>query len=151
MRVTCPYETVDAGASSVQGILRQRLTVKCDCEDGEYTIIEQLTPAMAARIRNLSVEAHDLDWSHNLQTLSAKLSSLGYKLSCIPDMWERSALHLLLARRSGLKRSSITRGYALGSRSQRTSTWWGIYNEADQCLNPFTNMKRRRPGGRPVF
>ena len=75
--------------------------IKCDCEGGEYTIIEQLTPAIAARIRNLSIEVHDLDSSHNLQTISAKLSSLGYQLSCMPDMWERSALHLLLARRSG--------------------------------------------------
>ena len=54
---------------------------------------------VAARIRNLSVEVHDLDSARNLQTISVKLSSLGYKLSCIPDMWERSALHLLLARR----------------------------------------------------
>ena len=75
--------------------------IKCDCEGGEYTIIEQLTPAIAARIRNLSIEVHDLDSSRNLQTISAKLSSLGYKLSCIPDMWERSALHLLLAHRPG--------------------------------------------------
>jgi FkbM family methyltransferase len=75
--------------------------IKCDCEGGEYTIIEQLTPAIAARIRNLSIEVHDLDSSQNLQAISAKLSSLGYKLSCIPDMWERSALHLLLARQSG--------------------------------------------------
>lgn len=73
--------------------------IKCDCEGGEYSIIEQITPDAAARIRNLSVEVHDLDSSRNLHTISAKLSSLGYKLSCIPDMWERSALHLLLARR----------------------------------------------------
>jgi FkbM family methyltransferase len=75
--------------------------IKCDCEGGEYSIIEQMTQAAAARIRNLSIEVHDLDSRHNLQTISAKLSSLGYKLSCIPDMWERSALHLLLARRAG--------------------------------------------------
>ena|SRR5579863_9661779 len=73
--------------------------IKCDCEGGEYSIIERMTPAIASRIRNLSVEVHDLDSSRNLQTISAKLSSLGYKLSCIPDMWERSALHLLFAKR----------------------------------------------------
>jgi FkbM family methyltransferase len=73
--------------------------IKCDCEGGEHTIIEQLTLPLASRIRNLSVEVHDLDSSRNLQTISAKLSSLGYKLSCVPDMWERSALHLLLASR----------------------------------------------------
>ena len=64
--------------------------IKCDCEGGEYTIIEQLTPAIAARIRNLSIEVTDLDSSRNRQTIWAKLSSLGYKLFCIPNMWERS-------------------------------------------------------------
>ncbi len=73
--------------------------IKCDCEGGEYSIIEQMTPAVAARIRNLSIEVHDLDSRRNLQTISAKLSSLGLQVSCIRDMWERSALHLLLARR----------------------------------------------------
>jgi FkbM family methyltransferase len=75
--------------------------IKCDCEGGEYAIIDQLTPAVAERVRNLSIEVHDLDSARNLETISAKLSSLGYRLSCIPDMWERSALHLLLARRPG--------------------------------------------------
>jgi Methyltransferase FkbM domain len=58
--------------------------IKCDCEGGEYTIIEQLTPAIAARIRNLSTEVHDLDSSHNLQTISAKLSSLATNCLAYP-------------------------------------------------------------------
>ncbi len=96
--------TVKVDSVSLTGVLEQFGDhevdlIKCDCEGGEYSIIEQITSSVAARIRNLSVEVHDLDSSRNLQTISAKLTSLGYKLSCIPDMWERSALHLLLARR----------------------------------------------------
>ncbi len=75
--------------------------LKCDCEGGEYEIIEQITPELAARIRNLSIEVHDLDEKRNLQSLSDRLSRLGYRLFCKADMWERSALHLVLARRSG--------------------------------------------------
>ena len=74
--------------------------LKCDCEGGEYDIIQQITPDLASRIRNVTVEIHDLDQTRNLHMISAHLSSLGYRLSCRPDMWERSALHLLLARRT---------------------------------------------------
>ncbi len=73
--------------------------MKCDCEGDEYSLVEQITPEHAARIRSLSIEVHDLDRRRNLQAISEKLTSLGYELSVIPDMWERSALHLLLARR----------------------------------------------------
>jgi len=73
--------------------------LKCDCEGDEYAIVDQITAELAARIRNVTLEVHDLDRRRNLQTISAHLSKLGYQLSCKPDMWERSALHLLLARR----------------------------------------------------
>jgi FkbM family methyltransferase len=73
--------------------------LKCDCEGGEYDIVEQITPELAARIRNITIEVHDLDQSRNLQRISTHLSALGYRLSAKPDMWERSALHLLLAQR----------------------------------------------------
>jgi FkbM family methyltransferase len=73
--------------------------LKCDCEGGEYEILNCFTPELAARIRNLTIEVHDLDRSRNIEWISQKLSGLGYELSCIPDLWERSALHLLLARR----------------------------------------------------
>jgi FkbM family methyltransferase len=74
--------------------------MKCDCEGGEHALIDQMTPEHAARIRHLSIEVHDLDRTRNFQTISSKLTMLGYQLSVIPDMWERSALQLLLARRS---------------------------------------------------
>jgi len=77
--------------------------MKCDCEGDEYGLVEQFTPSHAARIRNLSFEVHDLDRSRNLQTISEKLIGLGYALSVVPDMWERSALHLLLAQRADEK------------------------------------------------
>lgn len=73
--------------------------IKCDCEGGEYALVEQITPRHVTRIRHLSIEVHDLDGTRNLQTISGKLKSLGYQLSAIPDLWERSALHLILARR----------------------------------------------------
>lgn len=74
--------------------------IKCDCEGGEYALIEQMTLEHAGRVRNLSIEIHDLDRMRNLQTISNKLTMLGYNLSVIPDMWERSALHLMLASRA---------------------------------------------------
>jgi FkbM family methyltransferase len=73
--------------------------IKCDCEGGEHSLIEQFTPKHAEHIRNLSLEVHDLDRARNLQTISAKLTGLGYQLSVLPDMWERNSLHLLLAQR----------------------------------------------------
>jgi FkbM family methyltransferase len=73
--------------------------LKCDCEGGEYDLLEQLTPSLAARIRNLTIEVHDLDRSRNVGWVSSKLTGLGYEVSCIPDPWDRGALHLLLARR----------------------------------------------------
>lgn len=76
--------------------------LKCDCEGGEYDLIEQVTPELAGRIRNLSIEVHDLNQKRNLQSISAHLSALGYQLSVKPDLWERGALHLLLARRGNV-------------------------------------------------
>ena len=73
--------------------------MKCDCEGGEHALIEQMTPEHAARVRHLSIEVHDLGRTRNFQTISSKLTMLGYELSVLADMWERSSLHLLLARR----------------------------------------------------
>jgi FkbM family methyltransferase len=74
--------------------------LKCDCEGGEYEILDRFTPELAARIHNWTIEVHDLDRGRNVEWISRKLSGLGYQVSCIPDLWERSALHLLLARRN---------------------------------------------------
>jgi FkbM family methyltransferase len=74
--------------------------LKCDCEGGEYELLDRLTAEIAARIRNLTIEVHDLDPGRNIEWISHKLSGLGYEISCIPDLWERSALHMLLARRT---------------------------------------------------
>jgi len=74
--------------------------LKCDCEGGEYDLLEQLTPSLARRIRNLTMEVHDLDGTRNVQWVSNKLSGLGYEVSCAPDLWERGALHLVLARQA---------------------------------------------------
>ena len=73
--------------------------LKCDCEGGEYDLLEQLTPLLAARIRSLTIEVHDLDDVHNVEWVRGRLTGLGYAVSCIPDLWERGALHLVLARR----------------------------------------------------
>ncbi len=71
--------------------------LKCDCEGGEYDLLEQLTPSLASRIRNLTIEVHDLDDRRNVGWISGKLSELGYEVFRIPDLWERRALPLLLA------------------------------------------------------
>ena len=72
--------------------------LKCDCEGGEYDLLGQLTPSLAARIRNLTIEVHDLDSQRNVEWVRGKLEGLGYEVSVIPDLWERGALHLVLAR-----------------------------------------------------
>jgi FkbM family methyltransferase len=72
--------------------------LKCDCEGGEYDLLGQLTPPLAARIRNLTIEVHDLDRQRNVEWVRGTLEGLGYEVSVIPDLWERGALHLVLAR-----------------------------------------------------
>ena len=74
--------------------------LKIDCEGGEYNIVEQMTQELADRIQNIALEVHDLDENRNLQRISERLQDLGYQLSTKPDMWGRSALHLLLAQKS---------------------------------------------------
>jgi FkbM family methyltransferase len=41
--------------------------LKCDCEGGEYEIVDQITPELARRILNISIEVHDLDPNHSLE------------------------------------------------------------------------------------
>jgi FkbM family methyltransferase len=96
--------TLTVDAVTLDRVLEESATgeidlLKCDCEGGEYELLDGLTPELARRIRNLTIEVHDLDRSRNIEWISQKLSGLGYQISCIPDLWERSALHLLLARR----------------------------------------------------
>jgi len=74
--------------------------LKCDCEGGEYDIVDQMTQEVAARIRNISIEVHDLDESRNVRRIAERLTGLGYRISEKPDMWERGALHMLLATRA---------------------------------------------------
>ena len=98
-----PALTVEA--VTLERVLEESATgeidlLKCDCEGGEYEILDRFTPELAARIHNLTMEVHDLDSRRNVEWISQKLSGLGYQVSCIPDLWERSALHLLLARRT---------------------------------------------------
>jgi FkbM family methyltransferase len=98
-------QTLTVDAVTLERVLEESATgeidlLKCDCEGGEYEILEGFTPELAARIRNLTIEVHDLDRNRNIEWISQKLSGLGYQVSCIPDLWERSALHLLLARRA---------------------------------------------------
>jgi FkbM family methyltransferase len=91
--------TLDRAAAECADGNGEIALLKCDCEGGEYDLLEQLTPSLASRIRNLTIEVHDLDQRRNVGWISGKLSGLGYEVSCIPDLWERGALHLVLARR----------------------------------------------------
>ncbi len=97
--------TLTVEAVTLDRVLEESATgridlLKCDCEGGEYEVLNRLTPELAAHIRNLTIEVHDLDRNRNVGWITQKLSGLGYQVSCIPDLWERSALHLLLARRT---------------------------------------------------
>jgi FkbM family methyltransferase len=74
--------------------------VKLDCEGSEYAIIDQLNHGLAARIRNITLEVHDLDRAHNLRSISAKLAGLGYELTSKASSCAYFAFNTLLARRT---------------------------------------------------
>jgi FkbM family methyltransferase len=97
--------TLTVDAVSLERVLEESPTgeidlLKCDCEGGEYDLLESLRPEVTARIHNLTIEVHDLDHNRNIGWISQRLSALGYQTSCVPDLWERGALHLLLASRA---------------------------------------------------
>jgi FkbM family methyltransferase len=71
--------------------------IKMDCEGGEYGIVDQITPDLLPRIRHLTFEVHDLDGSRNVRVLTAKLQRLGFRISYKKEMYNRFALHHLLA------------------------------------------------------
>jgi FkbM family methyltransferase len=73
--------------------------IKMDCEGGEYAIVEQITPEFARRIRNITMEVHDLDRDRNVTTLTERLKSLGYRLLYKKELLNRPGLHHLLASR----------------------------------------------------
>jgi len=73
--------------------------IKMDCEGGEYSIVDQITPDLLPRIRNLTFEVHDLDGTRNVRVLTAKLKRLGFKVLYKKEMYNRFALHHLLASR----------------------------------------------------
>jgi len=71
--------------------------IKMDCEGGEYSIVDQITPELQARIRNMTFEVHDLDRTHNVGALTKKLERLGYRIRYKQEMHQRTTLHHLLA------------------------------------------------------
>lgn len=75
--------------------------IKMDCEGGEYSIVDQLTPDLLARVRNLTFEVHDLNRTHNVKTLTEKLTGLGFRVLYKQERYNRFALHHLLATRAG--------------------------------------------------
>jgi len=74
--------------------------IKMDCEGGEYSIVDQLTPDLLPRIRHLTFEVHDLDRTRNVRVLTEKLKRLGFRLLYKKEQHERFGLHHLLASRS---------------------------------------------------
>ena len=76
--------------------------VKADCEGGEYSLVSQMTEAMALRVRYMTFEVHDIDERRNLRTMVERLESLGYSLAYKPDCFGRSSLHHLFAAQSRL-------------------------------------------------
>ena len=74
--------------------------IKMDCEGGEYSIVDQLTPDLLPRIRNLTFEVHDLDLTHNVRRLTEKLQRQGFRIRYKEEMHHRTTLHHLLATRA---------------------------------------------------
>ena len=71
--------------------------IKMDCEGAEYSIVDQITPDLRPRIRNLTFEVHDLDSTRNVARLTDKLKRLGFTVWYKKEMYNRVALHHLLA------------------------------------------------------
>jgi FkbM family methyltransferase len=71
--------------------------IKMDCEGGEYSIVDQITPDLRPRIRNMTFEVHDLDRARNVRVLTEKLKRLGFRVWYKKEMYNRFALHHLLA------------------------------------------------------
>jgi FkbM family methyltransferase len=71
--------------------------IKMDCEGGEYSIVDQLTPDLLPRVRYLTFEVHDLDGSRNVKVLTDKLQRMGFKTVSKKEQHSRVALHHLLA------------------------------------------------------
>jgi FkbM family methyltransferase len=74
--------------------------IKMDCEGGEYSIVDQLTPDLLPRVRHLTFEVHDLDGTRNVRVLTEKLKSLGFRILYKKELHNRFGLHHLLAARS---------------------------------------------------
>lgn len=73
--------------------------IKMDCEGGEYSIVDQITPDLLPRIRHMTFEVHDLNLTRNVGALTKQLTRLGFKLFYKKEMHSRVALHHLLASR----------------------------------------------------
>jgi FkbM family methyltransferase len=73
--------------------------IKMDCEGGEYSIVDQLTPELLPRIRYLTFEVHDLDRTRNVRVLTEKLERSGFRVLYKKERYNRFALHHLLATR----------------------------------------------------
>ena len=74
--------------------------IKMDCEGGEYSIVDQITPELQPRIRNMTFEVHDLDRARNARVLTEKLKRLGFRVRYKTEMHHRTTLHHLLATRA---------------------------------------------------
>jgi len=74
--------------------------IKLDCEGGEYSIVEQLTPDLLPRVRHLTFEVHDLGPTRNVRVMTAKLQRLGFRVLYKKEQHGRFGLHHLLASRS---------------------------------------------------
>ena len=53
--------------------------LKLDCEGGEYAICESLTPSVAARVAQITMEVHRVP-GHDLSSLERSLTTLGFEL-----------------------------------------------------------------------
>lgn len=89
-------------AVSLEGALRLLppgpvALAKVDCEGGEYEIVDQITPEIAARVLRWSFEVHDKDAKRNIDVFSGNMGALGYRLKYKPDAFGRPGLHHLLA------------------------------------------------------
>jgi len=73
--------------------------LKMDCEGYEYDILGSVTPVIAQRIRNVTLEVHDRGRRRNLRALKSKLEDLGFRTHTKPEMFGRRGLYHLAGHR----------------------------------------------------
>jgi FkbM family methyltransferase len=83
--------------------------LKLDCEGSEYSIVSSIDAKMCNKIKYITMEVHDLDAQHNLNTMITMLELKGFTCIVKPEMFNRKSLNHVLAYNKSLVRELNTK------------------------------------------